>query len=101
MYYSKELLEYIKKERPEIYDKMVAESEKYDSKQPYTPTNDEKEIIKEVLHMNDDWFNTMEVYIFNDGELCVTTPDIAWDNLCGREWWVNLKEKKAILKAMN
>lgn len=101
MLYSEELLECIKETRPEIYDKMVAENNRYETKQPYTPTDEELELIKEILRMNDEWLNTMEIYIFDDGDLCVCTPEIAWENLCGREWWINLKEKKATLKFMN
>lgn len=75
--------------------------EKYLSKTPYTPSPEEREIIKEVLNMNDAVLDTMDIYIFNDGEICVRSPQFTWNSLCGREWSVNLKERKSSLICMS
>lgn len=86
---------------PEEVAKMKAWEEKYHSKKPYTLSNDEREIIKEVLHMDDKVLDTMDIYIYNDGDICVRTPQFTWTSLCGREWSVNLKEKKSTITCMN
>lgn len=83
-------------------EKVIKEwEEKYHSKKPYTLSDEEREIIKEVLHMDDKVLDTMDIYIYNDGDICVRTPQFTWSSLCGREWSVNLKEKKSTLTCMN
>lgn len=86
---------------PEEVAAIKAWEEKYKSRKPYTPTEEERKTLKELLHMNDSWFDTMDIYIFNDGEICVRTPQVSWMNLCGREWTINLKKKKVSLTSMN
>ena len=86
---------------PEEAAAIKAWEEKYHSKKPYTLSDEEKEIIKEVLHMDDKALDTMDIYIYNDGDICVRTPQFSWSSLCGREWSVNLKEKKSTLTCMN
>ena len=86
---------------PEKVAAIKAWEEKYHSKKPYTLSDDEREIIKEVLHMDDKVLDTMDIYIYNDGDICVRTPQFTWSSLCGREWSVNLKEKKSTLTCMN
>lgn len=86
---------------PEEVAAIKAWEEKYHSKKPYTLSDEEREIIKEVLHMDDKALDTMDIYIYNDGDICVRTPQFSWSNLCGREWSVNLKEKKSTLTCMN
>lgn len=75
--------------------------EKYKTRKPYEPTPEEKESLKELLHMDDKVLDTMDIYIFNDGDICVRTPEISWKVLAGREWTVNLKEKKVTLTSMS
>lgn len=75
--------------------------EKYKSRKPYMPTEEERKTLKELLHMNDSWFDTMDIYIFDDGDICVRTPQVSWMNLCGREWTIDLKKKKVSLTSMN
>lgn len=65
------------------------------------PTEEERKTLKELLHMNDSWFDTMDIYIFDDGDICVRTPQVSWMNLCGREWTIDLKKKKVSLTSMN
>ena len=97
-----DLLEYIKENcSPEVYEEALKHEIKNDSKKPYTPTPEEKETLKEILGMNDEWIDAMETYIMNDGDICVITPDAWWKDLCGREWWVNMKERKSIWVSMN
>jgi len=86
---------------PEQVAAIKAWEEKYHSKKPYTLSDEEKEIIKEVLHMDDKALDTMDIYIYNDGDICVRTPQFTWTSLCGREWSVNLKEKKSTLTCLN
>lgn len=86
---------------PEEVAKMKVWEEKYHSKKPYTLSDDEREIIKEVLHIDDKVLDTMDIYIYNDGDICVRTPQFTWSSLCGREWSVNLKEKKSTITCMN
>lgn len=86
---------------PEQVAAINAWEEKYHSKKPYTLSDDEREIIKEVLHMDDKALDTMDIYIFDDGDICVRTPQVSWMNLCGREWTIDLKKKKVSLTSMN
>lgn len=86
---------------PEKVAAQKAWLEKYKSKKSYLPTNEEKEIIKELLNMDDDRFSTMDIYIFNDGDICVRTSPISWKVLAGREWTINLKERKVTLTSMS
>ena len=86
---------------PEEVAAIKAWEEKYHSKKPYTLSDDEREIIKEVLHMDDKALDTMDIYIFDDGDICVRTPQVSWMNLCGREWTIDLKKKKVSLTSMN
>lgn len=86
---------------PEQVAAIKAWEKKYHSKKPYTLSDEEREIIKEVLHIDDEHLDTMDIYIYNDGDICVRTPQFTWSSLCGREWSVNLKEKKSTLTCMN
>lgn len=86
---------------PEEVAAIKAWEEKYNSKKPYTLSKEEREIIKEVLNMPDKVLDTMDIYIYNDGEICVRTPQHSWSSLCGREWSVNIKDKKSTLTCMN
>ena len=86
---------------PEEVAAIKAWEEKYKSRKPYTPTEEERKTLKELLHMNDSWFDTMDIYIFDDGDICVRTPQVSWMNLCGREWTIDLEKKKVSLTSMN
>lgn len=89
------------KSHPEEVAAIKAWEEKYKTKKPYTLSDKEKEIIKEVLNMDEKLLDTMDIYIYNDGDICVRTPQFTWTSLCGREWSVNLKEKKSTLTCIN
>ena len=86
---------------PEEAAALKAWLEKYKSRKPYTPTEEERKTLKELLHMDDSWFDTMDIYIFKDGDICVRTPQHSWSSLCGREWTVNMKDRKVTLTSMN
>jgi len=87
---------------PEEVAKMKVWEEKYKTRKPYTPTNEERKTIKELLNIDSDkWFDTLDIYIFGDGDVCVRTPQSTWVSLCGREWTINLKDKKVTLTALN
>jgi len=87
---------------PEEVVKMKAWEEKYKTRKPYTPAYEERETIKELLNIDsDEWFDTLEIYIFSDGDICVRTPQSTWTSLCGREWTINLKDRKVTLTALN
>ena len=76
--------------------------EKYKTRKPYTPTDEERETIKELLNIDSDKrFDTLDIYIFSDGDICVRTPQYTWTSLCGREWTINLKDRKVTLTALN
>ena len=86
---------------PEEVAARKAWDEKYKTKKPYTPTNEERETIKELLHMDDDRLSIMDIYIFDDGDICVRTPPATWAGLCGREWTINLKDRKVTVTAFS
>jgi len=75
--------------------------EKYESKKPYVLSQEEREIVKELLNIDDDYLDMMDIYIFDDGDICVRTPQVSWMHLCGREWVINLKKKKVSLTSIN
>jgi hypothetical protein len=75
--------------------------EKYESKKPYVLSQEEREIVKELLNIDDDYLDMMDIYIFDDGDICVRTPQVSWMNLCGREWTIDLEKKKVSLTSMN
>ena len=70
-------------------------------KKEHILTFEERELVKELLKINDSTFNTMSTYIFEDGDLCIRTPQHTWTSLCEREWMVNTKDKIINLTAMN
>jgi len=80
---------------------MQAYLKKYGHQKPYVLTPEEREIIKEVLNMSDERLDQMEIGIHEDGDINVRTPELSWRTLCGREWWVNLKEKKSRCVALS
>ena len=75
--------------------------ERENSKKPYVLTEQEREIVKELLDMDDKFLDIHNIYIYNDGEICVRSPDYTWRTLCGRMWNVNLKEKTARCVALS
>lgn len=75
--------------------------ENYESKKPYILSQEERKIVKELLNIDDDYLDTMDIYKFNDGNICVRTPQVSWMHLCGREWTINLEKKKVSLTSMN
>ena len=75
--------------------------EKYESKKPYVLSQEERGIVKELLNIDDDYLDMMDIYIFDDGDICVRTPQVSWMNLCGREWTIDLEKKKVSLTSMN
>ena len=86
---------------PEKVAAIKAWEEKYKTRKPYTPINEERETIKELLNIDDNYLDMMDIYIFNDGDICVRTPQVSWTSLCGREWTINLEKKKVSLTSMN
>ena len=81
--------------------KRDAWNKKYSSKKEHMLTSEERELVKELLKINDSTLDTMSTYIFEDGDLCIRTPQHTWTSLCGREWMVNTKDKIINLTAMN
>ena len=81
-------------EHPEEVAKWKAYENKKASKKPYTLTPEEREIVKELLQTDDKGLDELTITIMNDGEISARTPEISWKVLAGREWWINLKEKK-------
>lgn len=76
--------------------------EKLNSKKPYILAPWERELVKGILHMPDDkTLDYYETYIYNDGEICVRSPQRAWNALAGREWAVNLQTKTSKCMCMN
>lgn len=80
-------------EHPEIIEQRKRWNDLYASKKPYIPTQAEKQVIHELLHMDMDSINEMEITIFKDGDISVRTPTSSWMSLAGREWKINIKEK--------
>lgn len=95
--------EYIKWDEAHLEQnaKRDAWNKKYSSKKEHILTSEERELVKELLKINDSTLNTMSTYIFEDGDLCIKTPQHTWASLCGREWMVNTKDKTINLTAMN
>lgn len=54
-------------------------------KKEHILTSEERELVKELLKINDSTLDTMSTYIFEDGDLCIRTPQHTWISLCGRE----------------
>jgi hypothetical protein len=75
--------------------------ERENSKKPYVLTKEEREIVKELLGMDDEFLDIHDVYIYDDGEICIKSPDYTWRSLCGSEWNVNLQEKTAKCVALS
>lgn len=89
-------------EHPELVAAHKKWEEKYNSKKPYTLNPQERELVKEILHIWDDkTLDYYETYIYNDGEICVRSPQRAWNALAGREWSVNLQTKTSRCMCMN
>ena len=86
---------------PEQAAKRDAWNKKYSSKKEHILTSEERELVKELLKIDDYTLDTMSTYIFEDGDLCIRTPQHTWTSLCGREWTVNMKDKTINLTAMN
>ena len=74
---------------------------KYSSRKEHILTSEERELVKELLKIDDSTLDTMSTYIFEDGDICIRTPRYTWTSLCGREWTVNMKDKTINLTAMN
>lgn len=89
-------------EHPEFVAAHKKWEEKYSSKKPYILAPWERELVKEILHMPDDkTLDYYETYIYNDGEICVRSPQRAWIALAGREWSVNLQTKTSKCMCMS
>jgi len=86
---------------PEQAAKRDAWFKKYSTKKEHILTSEERELIKELLKIDDSALDTMSTYIFEDGDICIRTPQHTWTSLCGREWTVNIKDKTINLTAMN
>lgn len=87
---------------PELVAAHKKWEEKYNSKKPYILAPWERELVKEILHMPDDkTLDYYETYIYNDGEICIRSPQRAWNALAGREWSVNLQTKTSKCMCMN
>ncbi len=89
------------KDHPEQAAKRDAWNKKYSSKKEHILTSKERELVKELLKIDDSTIDTMSTYIFEDGDICIRTPQHTWTSLCGREWTVNIKDKTINLTAMN
>lgn len=89
-------------EHPELVAAHKKWEEKYNSKKPYILNPQERELVKEILNLFDDkTLDYYETYIYNDGEICVRSPQRAWNALAGREWSVNLQTKTYKCMCMN
>ena len=89
-------------EHPELEKKKKKWEEKHNSKKPYILAPWERELVKEILHMPDDkTLDYYETYIYNDGEICVRSPQRAWNALAGREWAINLQTKASKCMCMS
>lgn len=86
---------------PEQAAKRDAWFKKYSTKKEHILTSEERELVKELLKIDDSTLDTMSTYIFEDGDICIRTPQRTWTSLCGREWTVNMKDKTINLTAMN
>ena len=86
---------------PEKAAKRDAWVKKYFTKKEHILTSEERELIKELLKIDDSTLDTMSTYIFEDGDICIRTPQRTWNSLCGREWTVNMKDKTIKLTSMN
>ena len=86
---------------PEQAAKRDAWIKKYSTKKEHILTSEERELVKELLKIDDSTLDTMSTYIFEDGDICIRTPQRTWTSLCGREWTVNMKDKPIKLTSMN
>ena len=89
------------KAHPEQAAQRDAWFKKYSSRKEHILTSEERELVKELLKIDDSTLDTMSTYIFEDGDICVRTPEFTWTSLCGREWTINIKERTINLTSMN
>jgi len=75
--------------------------ERENSKKPYVLTKEEREVVKELLGMDDKFLDIHSIYIYNDGIISVKSPGRTWRSMCGREWNINLQEKTARCVALS
>lgn len=81
-------------------DSHIKEPEYKKGRRPYILTNEDIEIIKELLH-NFKVEEDAEYYINDFGQISVRTPNYTWMNLCGREWLIDKEKRTCKLVCMN
>ena len=69
--------------------------------EPYTLTDEEREVIKEILGITDSYLDKCEIHQYEDGDINVKSPRYTWMTLCGREWKINIKDRTCELVSMN
>lgn len=69
--------------------------------EPYTLTDEEREVVKEVLNVPDKYLYRCEIHLCENGDINVKSPRDTWMTLCGREWKINIKDKTYELLSMN
>ena len=67
----------------------------------YTLTAEEREIVKEILQLDDNQLDNMSIKKYPNGDIQVRTHRSSWTSLAGREWRVNLNEKVARITCMS
>ena len=72
-----------------------------DNSKEYTPTDEERSQIVEILKCTPEFLAKMEFKKHTSGKIIVTTPKDWWMALCGREWLVDLEAKTSELLSMN
>ena len=88
-----------RKEWERQYPEQAAARRKFElksqSRKPYVLSPSEREIVKEVLKMDDATLDECAIDILNDGDISVRTSQSTWMALAGREWWINIPDKTA------
>ena len=67
----------------------------------YTLATEEREIVKEVLQLDDNQLDNMSIKKYPNGDIQVRTHRSSWTSLAGREWCINLNEKVARITCMS
>lgn len=91
----KEEREKWEKEHIDNVEAMKRFEKKSGSKKEYELSRSERDVVKELLHMDDNLLDSCTITKMNDGEISVSTSRGSWMSLSGREWWINVENKTA------
>ena len=84
-----------KKEHIDKVKAMKRFEEKSGSKKEYELSRFERDVVKELLHIDDNLLDSCTITKMDNGEISVSTSRVSWMSLSGREWRINVDNKTA------